>query len=95
MAPFERKFRKDQSPSRRVELKRLNAITTFFLKRIRDIAVSHSKVKNLVDKSILTQKIPPIHEQRQMKMATDTDRIEVSIENISSIKVARKEFEEY
>ena len=38
---FEKKFRKDQNVRRREDVAKLRAITTFFLKRIQDIALQH------------------------------------------------------
>ena len=38
---FEKKFRKDQSVNRRADVAKMRAITTFFLKRIKDIATQN------------------------------------------------------
>ena len=58
IAPLEKKFRKDQNPAKREELLRLRAITTFFLNRIKEKAVSNASAKNLVEKSLLQSTIP-------------------------------------
>ena len=52
VTPYERKFRKDQQLGRRTELNRLRAISTFFLKRIKSMAESHSEIKKLVEQDV-------------------------------------------
>ena len=47
-----------------------------------------------MDKSLLTRKIAPIDNDRQMKMEIDQDRMEVSIENLHLISQQRRQFHE-
>ena len=44
----------------------------------------------MVDAQLLTQKIPQVSEQRQMKMATEMDSIQVSIANLHKIREERE-----
>ena len=51
-------------------------------------------MKTVIDKSLLKKNPPTLDDKRVMKMASNVDRIEVSIENLHRIQEERKIQEE-
>ena len=68
----------------------MRAVTQYFLNRIKKIASTSDQIGEVVEPELLRQKVPPISNERQMRMETELDRIDVSIETLHKIQEQRK-----
>ena len=88
---MERQFRKDQHPDKKEQLENLGKVTDFFFNQLKEKAQNNPQLSQLIEGDLLNKNVPKAFNERQMRMETDFDKIEVSIANLHKVREERRQ----